>query len=510
MYPNDQGISDTDLFVSSWDALPGIQASETLYSWCARFHLLSGSSRARSTSQLLFGHPSIGLHHDFPGRLDHYGAVTKHFLGTADEVSRRRTQYGLFAPFLGESVGQSLLEAMRTGSGTSVRKRLGVFRSGLGASTPLKACRQCIEEDRVTTPAAWWRMEHQWLPVMVCLRHRVPLVAAVADFYAPFPKDWHLPGGLSHDAWTTARLTNEQYDRLANVAQWTEFVTAASTLRFDAELLRYTYHLRAKARGWVAFDGSLRFHLLRDEFRKTYREVEILDGVAFLRSTTGVNGGFLSHLLRECPGIRHPQKQIFLMAFLFDDPSHLLQMYESAKDAAATDGLDSLRKLLTDTRMHLKELVATEGRSVNSACLELDVPPSLAIRHLKLEGVEYSRRPRVLTPELQDRLNVLLMSGESRNQIASALGIRKSFIKDYLAERPELRLAWKQADVAKRRAHYRAHFLLLLEEHSGVPIKRIRRISGSGFEWLYRNDLEWLKIHLPGIWHRPSAIGDGM
>lgn len=345
---------------------------------------------------------------------------------------------------------------------------------------------------------------------MVCLRHRVPLVAAVADFYAPFPKDWHLPGGLSHDAWTTARLTNEQYDRLANVAQWTEFVTAASTLRFDAELLRYTYHLRAKARGWVAFDGSLRFHLLRDEFRKTYREVEILDGVAFLRSTTGVNGGFLSHLLRECPGIRHPQKQIFLMAFLFDDPSHLLQMYESAKDAAATDGLDSLRKLLTDTRMHLKELVATEGRSVNSACLELDVPPSLAIRHLKLEGVEYSRRPRVLTPELQDRLNVLLMSGESRNQIASALGIRKSFIKDYLAERPELRLAWKQADVAKRRAHYRAHFLLLLEEHSGVPIKRIRRISGSGFEWLYRNDLEWLKIHLPGIWHRPSAIGDGM
>lgn len=95
------------------------------------------------------------------------------------------------------------------------------------------------------------------------------------------------------------------------------------------------------------------------------------------------------------------------------------------------------------------------------------------------------------------------MSGESRNEIASALGIRKSFIKDYLAERPELRRSWKQAHTANERARYRAHFLRILEEHSGIPIKRIRRIRGNGFEWLYRNDLEWLKIHLPGIWHRP-------
>lgn len=300
------------------------------------------------------------------------------------------------------------------------------------------------------------------------------------------------------------RYTRTQFDRLEEVARWAAWIVTKGTYRFDTELLRYAYHLRAKELGWVAFDGSLRFHLLRDAFRRKYKEVEHLDEMEFLRRTVGVNGGFLGHLLREHPGARHPQKQIFLMAFLFDDPEQMLKIYENVKSISAVDGLDGLKKLLTDTRVQLAEMVASEGISVNSASFRLGVPPSMAIRHLKMAGVEYDRRPRVLTPELQDRLKAMLITGKSRNEIASALGIRKAFIKDYLAERPGLRQAWIQAHLANRKTSYRAHFLRVLEEHPGVPIKRIRRIKGNGFEWLYRNDLEWLKSHLPEIWRRPS------
>jgi hypothetical protein len=496
-------MADHDMFDYDLDSLPGIQASETLYSWCARFHRLSGYSRARSTSQLLFGHPSIVLHHDFPGRIDHLNAMTRGMLGTASDIIIRRTQLGLFAPFLSEDAGLRLIEEMRTGSGSIVRRRLGIFRSGLGATTPLKACRQCIDEDRATTPTSWWRMEHQWLPIWICLRHGEALMRAPRHCYAPHPRDWHLPDEFSPEAWQAVELARTQFDRLQEIARWTAWIVTGGIDRFDTELLRYAYHLRAKELGWVAFDGSLRFHHLRDAFRRKYCEVEYLDEMEFLRTTVGVNGGFLGHLLREHPGTRHPKKQIFLMAFLFDEPGQMLEIYENVKHVSATDGLDGLKKLLTDTREQLTVLVASDGQSVNSASLKLGVPPSMAIRHLKLTGVEYGRRPRVLTTELQDRLKAMLITGKSRDEIASTLGIRKAFIKDYLAERPELRQAWINAHLANRKASYRAHFLRILEDYPGIPIKRIRRINGNGFEWLYRNDLEWLKIHLPGVWHRP-------
>lgn len=501
MRQDERSIPD-ELFECIPPPWPSIQTSESLYSWCARFHRLSGNPRARSTSQLLFGSPSIGLHHDFPGRLEHLESITRGLLGTTDDLSLRRTQFGLFAPFLSKPASSNLLEAMRTGY-SSVRKRIGVHRSGLAISVPLKACRQCIEDDRAAIPSSWWRMEHQWHPVRVCLRHGEALLTAPEHFYEPFPKDWHLPGDLSHNAWRTVTLTTEQHRRLATIARWTEAITSQGPSRFDTEILRYTYHLQAKARGWMAFDGSLRFQMLRDTFRKAYADVDGLDGMEFLQATTGGSGGFLNLLLRDYPGVRHPHKQIYLMAFLFDAPAQLLAMYDEAKQIAAAEGIGGLKKGLTDTRAQLTNMVAIEGRSVNSACLELDVPPSQAIRHLKSQGVEYGRRPRVLTSALQEKLDALLVSGEDRGEIASALGIRKAFIKDYLADRQELRLVWVQAYGSKKRARYREYFLRVLNEHPGVPIKRIRRISGVGFEWLYRNDLDWLMSHLPEIWRRP-------
>jgi hypothetical protein len=108
----------------------------------------------------------------------------------------------------------------------------------------------------------------------------------------------------------------------------------------------------------------------------------------------------------------------------------------------------------------------------------------------------------VLTSDKQQKLDGLLKLGAERNEIARALAIRAGFIKDYLTDNPGLRTAWKTAYEAKQRTEYREHFLEVLENNPGVPVRRIRRIPGSGFEWLYRNDRDWLAGHLPEIWRR--------
>lgn len=492
---------DGDLFRFDRLHLPSPLPSESLYSWCARFHRLSGNADPRTTSRWLFGHPTSGLRHDFPTRLDFFCSSTLGHLGTCADVIYERTQFGLFAPFLHPAVRDQIVEAMRIPGAQSIRKRLGINRSGLGSGMPWKICPYCFEDDQEKAPAGAWHLLQQYSSVWYCLKHQLPLSCCPEHSLEPAERDWHLPADYAANDWTSLTIDPKHHGILASLASWTSAVSAIRTESFDGRLLRYTYLLRAKSLSWISMDGSLRFHMLRDAFRCHYAGLASLPGLQFLDATGGINGGFLGQLLRDYPGARHPLKHLLLIAFLFESPSQFFDAYAITHDAAAADGIDGLRKQLSETQARLRKLVGTDGRSVNSACMELGIPLSQAIRHLKAAGVEYRRRPRLLTPELRVELDARLRAGEERQQIATALGIRKAFIKDYLADKQELRAAWEKASDGRRRSRYREHFLQILAEHPGVPIKQIRRISGNGFQWLHRNDRAWLESHLPEIWN---------
>lgn len=495
---------DADLVGFDPQTLPLPLPSESLYSWCARFHRLSGNTNVRTTNRWLFGHPSNGLRHDFPTRLDYFSAVTREHLGPPPNVIYERTHFGLFAPFLNPAVRDQVVEAMCTPGSQSIRKRLGINRSGLGGATPWKICRHCLAEDQEKIPSGGWHLPHQYPSAWYCTRHDLPLVWWNDQDMKSGAADWRLPADCATNDWMSPAIGPRHHGILSALADWTVAITTIRNEYFDAHLLRYTYLLRAKTLGWVAMDGSLRFHTLRDAFRRNYVELAGLPGFDFLDATDGVNGGFLGQLVRDYPGVRHPLKHLLLMTFLFDAPSQFFDAYVNTRESANTDGIDGLRKQLAETRNLLRKLVGTDGKSVNSACLELGIAPTQAIRHLNQVGLEYRRRPHVLTEGLKEELDARLQAGEEREQIAAVLGIRKSFIKDYLKDRQDLRAAWEKAHSERERLCYRARLLHILAENPGVPIKRIRRIKENGFQWLYRNDREWLASHLPGIWQRPE------
>jgi hypothetical protein len=492
-----------DLFAGSDTPLPRAYDGELLYSWCARFHRLSGNAKARTTSLMLFGHPTVGLLPDFPNRIENFQRATRNWLGTTSDVVEQRTQFALHAPFLDLNTRQVVVAAMSGQSTNTVHQSLGINRSALAIATRLKACPDCINEDRITAPTSWWRMDHQWSTSYFCLRHLRRLRIMADRSSARGLSDWYLPGELHDDAWASQpTLDNMQADRLLNAARWTAVLLNQQNVIFDSTLLRHVYLLQAKTRGWLAWDGTLRFATLRNAFAAAHRGLENLQGLGFLTGAQTVNGGFLGMLLREHPGRRHPLKHVLLMAFLFEDPQEFFERYEAAQLLAMTEGFEAFHKQLTATRARLVDMVGSEGRSVNAACLELGIPPMQAIQRLRKEGVAYRVRPRVLTLALKGALDDLLRSGADRNEISKQLKVRKAFIKDYLAVQPELRDEWSRAFAAHQTERYRKHFLQVLQENPTVPIKRIRRIRGNGFEWLYRNDRDWLVENLPGIWRR--------
>lgn len=98
--------------------------------------------------------------------------------------------------------------------------------------------------------------------------------------------------------------------------------------------------------------------------------------------------------------------------------------------------------------------------------------------------------------------NASMKLGEERELIEQALGLKKTFIKSYLAGHSELRDTWEAVRLIRRRNEYREKFQAVLDQHPSLPIKKIRRLPNNGYQWLYNNDRAWLSENLPSLWRR--------
>jgi hypothetical protein len=492
-----------DLFGFTPGFLPSATDGETLFGWCARFHRLSGNTSGGLTSKELFGHLSGAQRSDFPVGLGHFVDVTRGTLGSALAILRERTVFGHFLPFLDQTASLIAIENICNGSTSRIKGPLGLLKGGHEIPLRLKACPDCQDEDLSRLGVATWHLSHQWPSSWVCLRHCRSLRIAVNSFIVQQANSWCLPGDLREKDWqATEAFTPSQSTQLFRLAEWTQHFAAQFDRHYLPHLLRHTYLVSAKARGWIALDGTLRFRTLCNAFLDAYRGLETLPGLELLNDVAKNHGGFLGLLLRSYAGHRVPAKHFLLMTFLFDTPEEFEAAYEQARAVFESDGEVGLQRQLTDLRERLTHMVENEGSSINHAAEVLGIPPGMAVRAIRTQDIPYQRRPRVLNAEREAKLVALLKAGEPREAIAAALSIRRSFIKDYLATHEELLSQWQTAFDNRNREAHRTRFLLTLSNNPDLPIKRIRRLPTNGFQWLYNNDREWLLQQLPSLWSR--------
>ncbi|MBP6421341.1 MAG: TniQ family protein [Propionivibrio sp.] len=493
----------SDLLGFSPSFLPTIAEGETLFSWCCRFHRLSGNTSAILTSRELFGHPTVGLRRDFPVCLDNFTAITRATIGSSLVVLRERTVFGHYMPFLEETATQQAIRNICSGENMRIKGPIGLLKGNHEVPASLKACAECMDEDRNRIGATIWHLEHQWPSTWVCRRHRSLLRIVSADFHLSRVVRWLLPEDIEVVSWMPSReIEVSHLDRLHRLAEWTRRFATVSDSCFRPNLLRHSYLVKAKSLGWIALDGSLRFRTLCNAFLDAHRGLEVVPGLALLNDVAKVSGGFLGTLLRSYVGHRVPAKHLLLMAFLFESPEEFFAIYEKTGQVHAADGANGLHRQLTDLRVRLASMVENERCSINHAASTLGIPVSMAVRVIQKQQIRYRRRPRVLDSEREIRLVAMLRLGEGRETIATVLGVRRSFIKDYLASHPDLRETWQSTFNRRNRDSHRAHFLTTLSQNPNLPIKRIRRLPKNGFQWLYNNDREWLLQQLPSLWSR--------
>lgn len=484
--------------------LPQWRVDETLYSWCAHYHALTSNSDSRITSRQLFGFPRAGLRYDFPVCLDSLVERTEGALGSKHQILLDRSPLQAFVRFI---AGDRLSEAfnfMGAGPAHRIPRRLGLSRHRIPA--PLKACPECQSDSLSKECSTAWHVDHQLPGVYICHRHDTLLQVATIDAHHRARREFLLPHNLKRHEWhPSITLSNDAALRLQCLSEWSRAlrVTSHSTfVPFDAVTMRDTCHLRALQKDFVGIDGSLNFKSLRLALHGEYAELVNIPGLEFLNDTQKESGGFVGLLLHQYHGTHHPLMHCVLLSFLFESPAEFFMAYGQAAELDPALRREPLRAKRSTVCHRLADLVRQENMSVNKAAQVLGIEPARAVALLTEMNVEYKMRPRIVGTEIERKLCERLELGEEPALIASSLGIRRGFIKNYLATQPELRDRHTKKLSYARREAYRAKFLSTLASYPSLPIKRLRRETNSGFEWLYRNDREWLIQILPGIWHR--------
>lgn len=480
--------------------LPAIVPGETLFSFSARYHRLSGNVLATQSSLQLFGDGLSGLRHDFPYQLERFVQITGGLLGDPESIANERTLFGFFSPFIDEARYTDVLDQMLGRSVPRIKSTLGLMPSRVGAAHPLKACSACISEDRRKFGFSVWNVEHQWPSVWICRRHSRPLRVLRNHRELKSLHRYVLPEDLQREEWVIYRPTEGVKSRLLELAVFSSDLIASGQSSLSSPIVRYACLIAAEQRRWIASDGSMRFDQVKDAFAAYYRGLNQLPGFGILDSINRRYGGFLAMMLRSYEGIRHPVKQVLLANFLFGSVATFRGACEQAKAEVESGNVSKFgAPPHLDWRAELRRLVEVDHKSMSQAAKSLGISVPQAIRWANKDGIGYNERPRVLTVQLEEKLRGLALQGFALEAIAKAAGVKKSFVRAHLANDPPLRELWRTSWIANERQRRRSAFLALLDGNRGMPIKNLRRIPGNDYSWLHRNDRDWLASNLPTL-----------
>jgi hypothetical protein len=476
---------------------------ETLYSWCATFHAINGNHDVLDTNSLLFGVPYAGLAHDIPSYLEALCTRTRGCLGTSTDLATKHTVLGYYLPFLHDAKAMKTLSTVCGGNAAHIKMTLGIPATRVGAAHPLKACDECMAEDRSRHGYSFWRVEHQYPSSIVCLRHRRTLRLLALAATPVHQRRWFLPDSTGAAEWTNPPVVAvAQLDRLAKLAEYSSLVATMPPGQFEPQKLGRTYRAALAELGLVTAHGSLRSNLLVQWLSNEYEGLADIPALSVLNAVRPDWLGLLG-LSRKLPRQGHPLKHLVLISALFDNWTDFLDAYEAGeKSDQAVCTLEAQCQPALDARHGVFTCLVRSGLSVSAAARSMQITTTTAVRWAKLLHLPFTPRPKSLYPDVLQTARKLLPTGQSKSNICIITGISMVSLNRLISSEPAVAEKWRAARFELARRENRRRFLLLVKNFPGQGIKDLRKHPANGYAWLYRHDRDWLAAHLPALWQQ--------
>jgi hypothetical protein len=499
------------LFPSIDGLLPWLP-QETLFSLCSRLHRLWGHSLSSRSTEIMFGNKRSGSQHDLPAGLDVFALRTQGLLGTADQVARERTLLRFYRPFLGPQETEHAILTMRGAAVKHLKFRMGLLTSRFGANHPLKACPACMQTDGDEHGWVYWHMPHQYPGVWMCPLHVQPLQVSLVKSTGVERFLWNLPSAATLGApWSS--IEDTQAEALLRLSRLVVTLVEASGgdgwLSQDA--VRAVVRRRLKDRGWLTQAGNARLTEAATDYLHHCAMLRVPAELGELAADLEEAKRQIGRLIRSPRTGTHPLRLLLAIDWLFAGPEDFLGVWgdvTAGHEGKETDPDEAATPLGAPNDERREQLVALmkSGVSATAAAKQMGVQVGTAMAWAAAAGIQLSRRPKVLVPEVRAAMVRGLAKGMDKSVTAREYGVSIETVTRLLLTEVGLHVAWQAARLAAARRESRSAWLRLRRRYPDLGLKMLRQMDAASYAWLYRNDRAWLIEQSPP---RTARLPDG-
>jgi predicted transcriptional regulator len=470
--------------------VPPLLRDETVYSWIARWGILSGYPSHRSAVRVLLDSDSKQLASSFPSFLPkthHYSRCT---LG---DLVEKHTVLPFFKPFITDDNYRMAKFALLSGKTEFLHSRLSLVANRVSMSEPLLYCPICSQYDYDELGYTYWRITHQLPGAGVCLRHRKYLKRIQVN-----RRELVLPplDGCKHEQSDIVSPKQFLWNHLINDSFHN------SDCNIDSSRLVQVYMFMLKNRDLANSSNKIRMEKFRLELNQNWKELNN-DLVFDILKTNPSNTNscpYPAPLFYQKHCQHHPLKHLLIIGFLFNSWDEFW-----AKVAEKNSPIECLAapkapvELVGSKSGISDETVIIQSLKKNESMRSIALRMNRSIVYVKklahLNDVKTESRAQKLFQTERDVAIELAKQGHSSSNIASELGCCVGAVEQILSQTSGLIEDRKRIRFISNRDKHRAIILKLVKTHSRRT--DIQNTARSSYTFLFKHDKKWLNECLP-------------
>jgi len=304
------------------DWMPG----ESLYSLIARNHFYYGyGAHSRIICEFFGAHNGLSLQPDMT-EIEVLVARTKGRLGSARQILEERTLLRFYRIFM-PRYEEPLLEPGQRNPDSMLKFPMALRISRFKPKHPLKVCARCKAQDIEQSGIPYWRLEHQFPGVWVCLEHDHGLQEIAVKPPTNHKFFWQTPTESAFLPMSEALGESETFARLREMARFIVAITVnreqgSRHLSDSAEWLRRylaeAHLLLPSGRLKVAYKNKVA--LLCEQFLEFSRNLRRHPGYSILPDEPDIAYLLLSRFVNDRGDVR-PLERLVLSAWIEQVPS---------------------------------------------------------------------------------------------------------------------------------------------------------------------------------------------
>jgi len=436
---------------------------ECFFSLCSRQHFLCANHSSAETLHYLFGSDTKSFSHDFPRSLELLNEDAKLTWGSSEEIIREHTISPIFFPFQSPEHVDALERAMNRPTLGSFKYRLGLITGRFGGGHPLKACIQCMTDDRALHGVTYWHLSHQFPGVSMCPFHNCLLMESTENRQWSRRFQWLLPDEA--DLITIGPRTPSPPTLKTLLAMSVAVIALGklrSSCRFEPSIVVQVYKGAINRQGISPHEREA----TAERFAEYCTALQPYPPFSALPRDVHCAKRFMTQMTRKQRGYCHPLKHLTLIMFLF----RRFELF-----------LGSYQQLAAQQKISVAENYKLISQIQPSEC----PLPKLELRARTL-------KPKKLIKELKDKIIESLMVGTSKKEICSRFELSISTVNRVLRLNPSVEKEFNKIIYLKKQEQQRNKWSTSVSLNPNLSANDIKKLNPNVYAWLYRNDRYWL------------------